>query len=59
MKYLIMKCEELNDQYECDAYRYPVRICDKIPKQYKKYGYEHYEIDSNGFLKLIKDYTES
>ena len=57
MKYLIVKCEELNDQWECDAYRTPVYICDKIPNKYKGYGYEHYEIHPNGSLKLVKDYV--
>ena len=53
--YLVVECNELSDQYECDADRTP--IC--VTKNYKRYdrsGYEIYEIMSDGKLKLIKDY---
>lgn len=53
--YLVVKCDELSDQYECDADRTP--IC--VTKNYNKYnhpGYEIYEILSDGKLKLIKQY---
>lgn len=53
--YLVVKCEELSDQYECDADRTPICIT-KNYKPYDDYGYEIYEIMSDGKLKLIKDY---
>lgn len=55
MKYLIVKCEELNDQYECDANRIPICILDDYEK-YNRFGYEIYAIKDNGSLKLIKNY---
>lgn len=54
--YLIVKCRELNDQYECDCDREPYRITFD-PEDYGD-GYEIYEIDQEGFLNLIKDYSE-
>lgn len=53
-KYLVIECEELDDQYECDANRSPVCLTNDID-QYG-YGYEVYEIAQDGKLKLIKDY---
>ena len=54
--YLIVKCRELNDQYECDCDREPYRITFD-PEDYGS-GYEIYEIGQEGFLNLIKDYSE-
>lgn len=56
MKYLIVKCVELGDQWECDANRNPVCLTD----DYSKYGrgYEVYELLEDGTFKLIKDYEE-
>lgn len=56
--YLIVKCNELNDQWECDADREPLRVViDYSP--YKKYGYEVYKIDrKTGNLTLIQEYNE-
>lgn len=54
-QYLIVECNELCDQYECDADRTPV--C--VTKDYKPYdcsGYEIYEIMPDGQLNLIKQY---
>ena len=53
MKYLIVKCEELHDQYECDCDRVPVCITD----DYSQYGeeYEVYEVQKDGSLALIRN----
>lgn len=58
MKYLIVKCKELADQFECDADRTPICITDDISKYHYKYGYEIYKINNNGSLTLIKEYDE-
>lgn len=58
MKYLIVKCRELNDQYECDADRTPICLTDDF-KKFDKYGYEIYEITSENTFKLIKEYDTS
>lgn len=59
MKYLVIKCEELSDQWECDADRVPVYVGDNIKKYYWKYGYEIYEIKVDGTLKKIQDYDDA
>lgn len=58
MKYLIVKCRELGDQYECDADRTPVCLTDDF-KKYDRYEYEIYEITSENTFKLIKEYGTS
>ena len=58
MKYLIIKCTALNDQWECDADRTPVCITDDFNK-YNQYGYEIYKICDDGTFKLMKEYEES
>lgn len=62
MKYLIMKCEELRDQYECDAARTPITMTDNWKTWYKDnnpdYYFEVYEYKNNHFT-CIKDYTTS
>ncbi len=59
MKYLIMKCEELNDQWETDADRIPITMVDdwkKWEKEFKpKWFYEVYEFNNNNFT-LIKEW---
>jgi len=55
MKYLILECDELRDQYECDANRRPLCLTDDYSK-YKDFGYEIYEVKGNGTFKLIKPY---
>jgi len=55
MKYLVIKCVALNDQYECDADRQPICVCDNYRK-YNKKGYEIYEIGEKGELTLIHEY---
>lgn len=56
MKYLVVKCEELHDQYECDANKTPFCLTD----DYSNFGigYKVYEILSNNKFKLIKDYDD-
>jgi len=53
-KYLIVKCEELGDQWECDANRTPVCMTD----DYSTYGigYEVYKLTSENEFRRIKDY---
>ena len=56
MKYLIVKCVELGDQWECDANRFPLCLVNNYAK-YNKYGYEIYKIIyPEGKLKRIKNY---
>lgn len=57
MEYLIVKCKELEDPYECDASRTPVCLC-KDYTPYKTWGYEVYEVDALGNFKLIQNYDE-
>lgn len=54
MKYLIVKCTSLGDQWECDADRTPVCMTDD-PSQYG-YGYEVWEVQEDGTLVRVKDY---
>jgi hypothetical protein len=57
MKYLIIKCKELGDQFECDADRTPICVTNDYSKY--GYGYEVWEIHSNGSLTKIKEYEDS
>lgn len=57
MKYLIVECTELGDQWECDADRTPICVTNDYSK-YDKNGYEIYEINEDGTLKLIRNYSE-
>lgn len=54
MKYLIVKCEPLNDPYECDVNRTPLCMTDD-PSQYG-FGYEVWEAQEDGTLVRIKEY---
>lgn len=54
MKYLIVKCDLLNDPYECDADRTPVCMTDD-PTQYG-FGYEVWEVQEDGTFVRIKEY---
>ena len=60
--YVIVKCKELDDQYECDAKRYPVKVLVDVEsnklKRFRRYGYEIYAADKNGNLELIQDYED-
>ena len=59
MKYLIIECDELGDQCECDANRIPITMTDDWEKWYEKtkpdYYFEVYEFKNNEFV-LVKDY---
>ena len=57
-KYLIIKCDELGDQWECDAYRTPLGITNDISLWKDLRGYDIYKIKSNGKLEMVKDYEE-
>jgi len=57
-KYLIVKCVDLNDQYECDADRTPLVLVDNYVKWLKIYAkrfewYEIYQENLTGELHLI------
>lgn len=55
-KYLIVKCRELRDQYECDADRQIVGMTNDIGEynSCEDYYYEIYELQKDGTFKLIK-----
>ena len=55
MKYLIIKCIPLSDQYECDADREPVCITNDTTA-YEGKSYDIYEIHNDGSLELIQSY---
>lgn len=57
MKYLIIQCDELGDQWECDADRTPICMTNDYSK-YGGYGYEVYKLKSNGTFELVKEYTK-
>jgi hypothetical protein len=60
MTYLIMKCEELGDQWECDASRIPITLTKDWKKWVEEhnpdYRYEVYQCDDEGDFMLIKNY---
>lgn len=56
-KYLVIECNELGDQWECDADRKPVCLVEDY-SQYNKRGYEIYEIKTDGTLKIIREYDD-
>ena len=62
-KYLIMKCEELHDQYECDANREPMFLVDDWEKWYQDnhpdYKFEVYEFVDDKECTVKKGYEES
>lgn len=58
---LIVKCDPLDDQYECDANRIPLFVyaeTEAIEKYGDKFGYEIYSIRTDGMLELEKEYDE-
>ena len=57
-KYLIIGCEELSDQWECDANKTPICITDDYEK-YDEWGYEIYEILEDNTFNLIKSYEDA
>lgn len=56
MKYLIVKCESLSDGWECDANRTPLCVTNNLDEYKGKWGYEIYEIRSDGRTILIQDW---
>jgi hypothetical protein len=56
-EYLIVKCVELGDQWECDADRTP--LC--MVNDYSKYGlgYEVWERKEDGSFECIKNYEDA
>ena len=60
--YVIVKCEELSDQFECDADRIPLLVLVNVQpeelKKFKKYGYEIYVAATSGMLKKIQSYDD-
>ena len=57
MKYLVIKCIPLSDQYECDADREPVCVANDTTA-YEGKSYAIYEIHSDGSLELIQSYED-
>jgi hypothetical protein len=57
MKYLVIKCKELGDQWECDADREPLCVVDDYTA-YDKCGYEIYRIHDDGSLEKIREYDD-
>jgi hypothetical protein len=61
MTYLIMRCDELGDQFECDANRKPITLTDDWKKWYEtnnpNYCFEVYEFSKDHFTR-IKDYDD-
>lgn len=62
MLYLIMRCDELNDQYECDADRKPIAIVEDWAEWTAQnpdidYQFEIWEYDENTF-ECIKSYDQ-
>lgn len=56
-KYLVVKCDELGDQWECDADRQPICLVEDYGK-YDVMGYEIYEIQEDGTFELIRHYND-
>ena len=59
--YVIVKCEELSDQWECDADKTPIRVLINVEphklRKFKCYGYEVYVASADGTLEKIQDYN--
>lgn len=55
MKYLIIKCIPLNDDWECDANRTPMFSTNNWKNLKLEYLFEVWEQTPNGY-KLIKNY---
>lgn len=60
MKYLIMKCDELGDQWECDADRTPICMTDDWEAYFNAnnipYDFEVWERQADNTFKRIKEY---
>lgn len=59
--YVIVKCEELSDQWECDADKTPMLVLVNVEpdrlEEFKCYGYEVYMASADGTLEKIQDYN--
>lgn len=51
MRYLVMSCVEYGDYED----REPLLVCEEIPCEYMGHNYEHYKINEDGTLTLVKD----
>jgi len=62
MKFLIVKCEPLNDGWETDAHRIPLILVNDWKQWEKdcrpKYYFEVYEITKLNTFRLIKEWEE-
>ena len=62
-KYLIVKCEELGDQFECDANREPMFLVDDwkdwFNKNHPTYQFEVYKFVDDNEATLEKTYDEA
>ena len=62
-KYLIVKCEELGDQFECDANREPMFLVDDwkdwFNKNHPTYQFEVYKFVDDNKATLEKTYDEA
>lgn len=62
MTYLIVRCDELGDQFECDAERTPITLTDNWVLWYTEekpnYCFEVYQFTENSFVK-VKNYDDS
>lgn len=56
MTYLIVKCEALGDQYECDANRTPMFMCDSWHDLRLPYAFDVYALKDDNTFELVKDY---
>ncbi len=58
-KYLIMKCDELSDQFECDADRTPIAFTDNWEDWFysnnPNFSFEVWKFENDEF-ELVKDY---
>lgn len=57
-KYLIVKCELLRDQFECDASRTPICMVDDYKALKADYDFEVYELGADGGFSLVKEYDD-
>lgn len=57
-KYLIVKCEPLGDQFECDANRTPICMVDDYKIFKADYDFEVYELGVDGGFSLVKEYDD-
>lgn len=55
--YLIIKCYDLDDPYECDARRYPICLSSSYD-EYNRYGFEVYKVLEDNTFALVKEFTD-